>query len=323
MRRFFKVLIGVLLLGAIMFYLGPRPETVDGVTFDPSSIGGDVETYLSNSETNIPNLTPGAEKEIVWRNPATKEKTNYSIVYVHGFSATKHEIRPVPDRVAEAIGANLYYTRITGHGRDGAGLADATVQDHANDYAEAVEIGRRVGEKVILVATSNGANISTWGLGQTALSSDVVAAVFLSANYELQGISTSLANIPWAETILPILGGEHREWEPSNELHGKWWTTSYPSKAIFPMTAMLKMLKDVDKSSITQPAFFIFSPDDTVIVPDEIRKVAGEWGGPAEIYEIETTEDASKHVIAGDIMSPGNTDNVTNRIIEWLKKTLP
>ncbi len=323
MRRVFKMLMGTLLLFLLIFFLGPRPDTTEMITFDSATIGNDLDAYLAEVEKGIPNLTPGAEKEIIWRNVSTKAKTPYSVVYVHGFSATKHEIRPVPDHVAEAMNANLFYTRITGHGRDGDGLAEATVQDHANDYAEAIEIGKRLGDKVILIATSNGANISTWGLGNTELSKDVAAAIFLSANYELQGISTSLANIPWAETLLPLVGGQHREWEPSNELHGKWWTTSYPSRSIFPMTAMLKMMKAVHKSTIKQPALFIFSPEDTVIFPDEIRKVASEWGGPTELYEVEQTEDGSKHVIAGDIMSPGNTEPVTQRIIKWLEKTLP
>lgn len=322
MRRFFKLLAGALILCVAVFFLGPRPSTTDMITFDPNQIEDDLEEYLRQTEAAVPNLIPGAEKEIIWRDPVGKTKTEYSIVYVHGFSATKHEIRPVPDNVANAMDANLFFTRITGHGRDGDGLAEATVQDHANDYAEAIEIGGRLGEKIILIATSNGANISTWGLGQTALSKNVVAAVFLSANYELKGISTTLANIPWAETILPIIGGAHREWEPSNELHGKWWTNAYPSKAIFPMTSMLKMMKRIDKSTIKQPAMFIFSPEDTVIIPDEITKVAGEWGGSTEILEIEKTEDTSKHVIAGDILSPDNTGAVTERIIAWLEKTL-
>jgi len=323
MRRLLKILACVLLLCLIVFFLGPRPEITDTITFDPSKIGSDLDGYLAASERKVPNLVSGAEKEIIWRDPQNKSKTPYSVVYVHGFSATKHEIRPVPDTVAEAMKANLFYTRITGHGRDGDGLAEATVQNHANDYAEAIEIGKRLGEKVILIATSNGANISTWGLGQTEFSRDVVAAVFLSANFELQGISTSLANIPWAETLLPILGGAHREWEPSNELQGKWWTTSYPSRAIFPMTSMLKMSKEIDKSTIKQPALFIYSPDDTIVVPDEILKVADEWGGSVEIYKVERTENKSKHVIAGDILSPDNTLPVTTHIIEWLEKILP
>ena len=323
MKRFFKFLFGAILLCIAMFLLGPKPDITDTFAFDASAIGDDLDAYLAQSEAKVADLIPGAEKEIIWHQPDSKNKTPYSIVYVHGFSATKHEIRPVPDRVAKAMQANLFYTRIKGHGRTGDGLSDATVQDHADDYAEAIEIGKRLGEKIILIATSNGANISTWGLGQTEFSSDVAAAIFLSANYELQGLSTSLGNIPWAETILPMIAGERREWQPSNELHGKWWTTSYPSTAIFPMMGMLKMLKEVDKSTIKQPALFIFSPEDTVIVPEEIRNVAAEWGGPVELFEVESTEDSSKHVIAGDIMSPGNTNLVTEKMTEWLQKNLP
>ncbi|KZL20096.1 hypothetical protein PsAD2_01582 [Pseudovibrio axinellae] len=58
--------------------------------------------------------------------------------------------------------ANLYYTRLTGHDRTGEALAEATLYDRINDLAEAVEIGRQIGEKIIIVSTSTGATLSAW-----------------------------------------------------------------------------------------------------------------------------------------------------------------
>lgn len=317
MKRFFKIIGGLLLILVAVFLLGPRPDLMDTITFDAASMGEDLDAYLADSEANVANLKPGAEKEIIWNNRFSKAKTPVSIVYVHGFSATKHETRPVADNVAKALGANLYYTRITGHGRDGAGLAEATVSDWANDFAEAIAIGERIGEKVIIIATSNGGTISTWGLGKPELTANVAGIAFISPNFELTGISTSVANMPWAEKLLPMLGGETRSWEPQNEEHGKWWTTSYPSRAIFPMTSMLKLIKQIDKSQITIPALFIYSPQDQVVVASEIEKVAGEWGGETRLEAIASSQDPYNHVIAGDIMSPGNTDAVSTMIAEW------
>ena len=319
MKRFMKYFGGLIIVLIVVFFLGPRPDTMDTPSFDKNSIGQDIDEYLAKNEASVPNLVPGAEKEIIWNNPSTREKTELAIVYVHGFSATKYETRPVSDNVAKALGANLYYTRITGHGRDGAGLAEASVVDWANDFAEAMAIGERIGEKIIIIATSNGGTISTWGLSKPELVEKVVGIAYMSPNFELQGLSTSLANIPWAETILPILGGEERSWEPRNEEHGKWWTTSYPSRAIFPMTSMLKLIKQMDKSEINTPALFIYSPDDKVVVPGEIENFASQWGAETVMEKIASSDDPYHHVIAGDIMSPSNTDHVVQKIVEWVQ----
>ncbi|MGI9352575.1 MAG: alpha/beta hydrolase [Rhizobiaceae bacterium] len=320
MKKMLKIFLVVIVLVGAIFALGPRPDADDTITFDPSAIGSDLDVYLKTAEADVPNLKTGAEKQIIWADPATKQKTPLSIIYIHGFSATKYETRPVPDNVADALGANLFFTRLRGHGRDGDGMIDTSVQGWANDFAEAVEIGERLGDRIIIMATSNGGMISTWGLAKPELSEKVAGIVFSSPNFELQALSTWLANIPWAETILPAVAGQHRSWEPTNELHGKWWTTSYPSRAIFPMTAMLNLVKDIDKSKIRTPALFFYSPEDKVIVPEEVERVIVDWGGSTEVVKIKNTADRYNHVIMGDILSPENTASSTSKIVDWINR---
>lgn len=318
MKKFMTFLVGAVLLLTLAFMLGPRPERDMTVTFDPASLGEDLDAYLAKSEASVENLKPGTEKEIIWNNPVTKSKRPYAVVYVHGFSATKYETRPVTDYVANALGANVYYTRMTGHGSDGESLANANLSDWANDFAEAIAIGERIGEKVILIATSNGAAISTWGLAQEKYASNVVASAFISANYELKSIDTTVANLPWAETLLPMVGGEEYAWEPYNEEQGKWWTYAYPSKAIFPMTALLKNLDELDMSAIKTPTLFVYSPEDTVVSVERIEANAANWGGEAKLAPVASVSNPSKHVIAGDIMAPENTQPVTKMILDFV-----
>ena len=78
-------------------------------------------------------------------------------------------MRPLPDKVAAALGANLFYTRLTGHGQDGAAMAEGSVNAWINDYAEAIAIGRAIGDKVVVIGTSTGASLATWAASQPAL----------------------------------------------------------------------------------------------------------------------------------------------------------
>lgn len=318
MKKLFKYTGLLLIVAIVVFALGPRPEINAEITFDAAVLDEGLDVYLETQESKVSNLVDGAQKEIVWADPTAQYQTDIALVYIHGFSATKHETRPVTDKIADVLGANIYYARLKGHGRDGDGMAEATFQDWANDYAEAIKIGEKIGKKLIILSASTGSSLTTWGLANPDISKNIAGVVMISPNFELHGISTWLANIPWAEIILPTVGGSQRSWEPLNEEHGKWWTTSYPSKAIFPMTSMLKVLKSIDKSKIKTPAFFIYSPNDKVIISSEVAKVASEWGGETKVLQIEETSDPYSHVIAGDILSPENTNRVTYEIIAWL-----
>jgi len=149
---------------------------------------------------------------------------------------------------------------------------------------------------------------------------NVAGLVMISANFSLQRVSIGALNMPWSETILPLIGGKQISWEPVNEQHGKWWTTSYPSTAIFAMGALMRKVETIDKSFLNVPALFIYSDKDEVVVPAAIERVAETWGGYVETMVISNPGDPYNHIIAGDILSPDQTQPVTNRIIEWVKE---
>ena len=118
----------------------------------------DLDQYLSQSESEIPHITPQTEKTITWANPA-KTRTALSVVYLHGYSATRQETAPLANEIAAQLGANLFCTRLCGHGLSGEALAQATVNDWLNDAMGAVEIGKRLGDKVIVMGVSTGGRL--------------------------------------------------------------------------------------------------------------------------------------------------------------------
>ena len=80
------------------------------------------------------------------------------------------------------MNANIFYTRLTGHGRSNAAMAEATVNDWANDAVEALEIGKQLGERVMIVGTSTGATLAAW-LATYDQSNDILAHVWISPNF--------------------------------------------------------------------------------------------------------------------------------------------
>lgn len=308
---------------AVLFFTGPRVATDTTISFDPAQLTADPESWLAANEAEVPALRPELAKEIVWAYPNSKAKTPLSIVYVHGFSASKGEILPVPDQVAAAFGANLFYTRLTGHGQDGAAMGRATLNAWVNDVAEALEVGRAIGEKVIVIATSTGAPLTTWAINQPALAENIAGVVFVSPNYGVQASGSWILTLPWGQQIAELIMGKERVLPPSNELHARYWTTSYPIAALLPMAAAAQLGRETPVEAIRVPALFIFSDADKVVRPDLTRQIAARWGAPHEMMIVEASGDSSNHVIAGDAFSPGMTSLATGRIEEWIKTLTP
>lgn len=126
MRRSGKILGRAILALFVLFgaawAMAPIAPLGREISFDASQIGPDIQAWLERREFQFSNLDPAAAKRIVWAG-AKGVKTPLAIIFLHGFSATSEEIRPVPDDLAKALGANLFFTRPTGHALPGDALS--------------------------------------------------------------------------------------------------------------------------------------------------------------------------------------------------------
>ncbi|MEL0436357.1 alpha/beta hydrolase [Phycobacter sp. K97] len=312
----------VLMLGAVgagLWAFGPYEPVDLKASFDPASLDDGVGAYFKRVESAFSDITPGTEKRVVWAG-APETSTPLSVVYFHGFSGTSEEIRPVPDRVAAALGANLVYTRLAGHGRPGAAMAGPTVNDWMQDLAEALAVARKVGERVVVIATSTGATLMTAAALDPELSRDVAAVVMVSPNYGINHPVAGLLTWPAARHWLPLLAGRERSFPVRSPDHERFWTTSYPSVAAMPMAALVKAVMQLKVEEARIPALFWFSKADQVVRPDLTVDVAARWGGPVRVqnHDPGPEDDPYAHVMAGDVMSPGQTDVAVEDILTWL-----
>ncbi len=125
----------------ILIFLVRKKKLSFDKKFNPDLIGNDIENYLNMSESKITGILPWTKKRIIWNNPKLKSKSKIAIIYIHGFSASLGEIRPVPDILAENCNANLFFTRLSGHGiNDFRPLKDVDGMDWYLDVQEAFEI---------------------------------------------------------------------------------------------------------------------------------------------------------------------------------------
>ncbi len=327
MRAFGKFLGRVLLtlgaIGVLMWIFGPREPVELTPSFEASKMGADVDAYFASVESAYSDITPGTEKRVIWAS-APGARSEWAVVYIHGFSATSEEIRPVPDRIAAALGANLVFTRLTGHGRSNDAMAEPSAGDWMNDVAQALEAGRRVGDKILIISNSTGGTLVAAAAQNPEMMQGVAGAIFASPNFGLNNPAAPLLNWPAARYWLPVIAGQRRSFETRNEAHGKFWTTEYPSIAIFPMSALVKKVAALDHSKATVPALFWYAREDKVVRPEATDAVKDAWGGPVVVVHPKLSEqdDPYSHVLAGDVMSPSQNEATVQGMLDWVK-TLP
>jgi esterase/lipase len=314
-----RILLAAVVMGGLGWALGPYEPVEVAAGFDMSRLDRGAQAYLDSAEAAQADITPGTEKRVIWAG-APEAKTPLAVLYVHGFSATSEEIRPVPDRVAAALGANLVFTRLTGHGQPGAALAQATVHDWMADMAEALAVARAVGDEVIVISTSTGGTLMAEAALQPEMARGVKGIVFISPNLGINDPMAPLLTMPAARYLLPLVAGKQRTWQPGSEAQARFWTTSYPTAAVFPMAALVAHAVAQDYSGVTIPALFYFSPRDRVVRGDLTEGFAARWGGGATVVALPEGADVSdnRHVIAGDIVSPGNTAATVQVIEDWI-----
>ncbi len=309
----------VLIAGAVWVFAPTEPVDRE-IAFQDSNLGDDLDVWLEEREAAYPDMIPGVPKRIFWAG-ATGARTALSVVYIHGFSATSEEIRPVPDEVAKALGANLFFTRLAGHGRGGAPMAEPVAGDWIEDMAEAMAIGRRLGDRVLVIGTSTGATLAALAAEDPLLSQGLAGVVLVSPNFRLNSPAAFILDLPLARWWGPLVAGAERSFQPRSPEQGRYWTTTYPTTALFPMAALARLARGLDYAQVQVPALVIWSDEDGVIDPKIIAPVMASWGGPVtwEKRTMQAGDDPFAHVIAGEIMSPGQTEPVVAAILAWAR----
>lgn len=305
----------VLLLG---FLLGPRPKT--DTQLKPVALPPDIDAYLAEQEAKRGGIAPGVEKRILWAEK-TGRKTAISIVYLHGFSATHREIAPVCELVAEKLQANVFFSRLTGHGHGSDAMLEASVNDWLNDANEALEIGQRIGERVLIVGTSNGGALATWLLANHERKDAILGAALISPNFGPSDKRSAILAWPWGVKLAEWIQGKEFRVEPKNELHRSYWTLSYPTAALAPMQAMVNLGRAVDKRQIETPLLVIYNKRDRVVDPGEIEKAFEAFGSKRkQLIAYEGASEDGHHLIAGDALSPQSNHEVASLIATFAEQ---
>lgn len=283
------------------------------------ALEADIETldqYLDQQESQFTDIVDGAEKNIRWHNGI--EKTDIALVYIHGFSASAKEISPVTEQLADALGANAYFARLTGHARSAEAMTEGTVEKWQKDTLEAWQIGNLIGKRVVILSASTGSTLATW-LAAQPFTQELAANIMISPNF---GIASRLGEIVrwnWGIKLAKWVSGPYRGFTPQNELHKKYWTERYPIEALTPMIKLVDEVVEQDHLATTVPHYMIYSPDDMVIRVDRILQLAAAMkNAKVDLLAFTQATDPAQHVLAGDACSPTTTGEIVALLKDYI-----
>jgi len=324
-KKIFLGLFATAMVLAIVYMLGPSLATKPLMVSFPQvpSEPEQLEAYLRQREDTVKGMKPGNQAYIQWADSTTMQKTPYSIVYIHGFGASPMEGGPVHRFLATHFGANLYVTRLPEHGISRAnGMEYLTDQALVDAAGEAYQVGKSLGEKVIVVGTSMG---GTLGLLLASQQPDIHALVLYSPAIRDESRLLESLFKPWTfwvmkHTLLENgVNYQAREGEKGDYWSEEYHANGYESLAVLMYSAMVPETF----SKVKQPVFLGYyfkneNEKDKVVSVAKMQEMFTQLGTPTDKKKELAFPNTGDHVIASSITS-NDWQSVLFQTIDFLE----
>jgi len=268
-----------------------------------------------------PELIPGTEERL--RLFDGKMRTEWAVVVLHGFSATRQETAPLAELVAAQLGANLFEARLSGHGHAENPMAGVRAEHWLADTARALAKGAEHGDKLVVIGTSTGATLAAAMLDQP-IADTIDTLVMISPNFAPQGAGAQWLTRPAGPLLGWLLEGPTRCFEPHNEQQERFWSTCYPTSTLVEVMRLVDLVGGRLPDTISQRLLVFYSRHDRVVSPTKISDAYAAVSAPSKaLIDVSDASDPSHHVLAGDILSPGTTARLARQIVEFIRRPVP
>ncbi|HQQ98496.1 MAG TPA: alpha/beta hydrolase [Cyclobacteriaceae bacterium] len=297
----------IILIGGL-YFLGPEP---DRPQWDPAPIvvpqaADDLERYITDQESKH-RVKPDNEARIVWAD-SSRKKTPFSIVYLHGFSASQAEGDPVHKEFARRYGCNLYLARLADHGIDTTEqLLYFTPDRWWRSSREALAIGKAIGDRVIVMSTSTGSTMAL--ILAATYPEDVYAIMNMSPNIAINDDNAHLVNDPWGLQIARlVVGGKSRVIRQDSVIN-RYWNNPYRMEAVVQLQEMLEdkmtpaTFAAVHCPSVTLYYYKSEQEQDRTVKVSAMKEMHGQLATPDSLKEIAAIPGAGGHVLGSYLVS--------------------
>ena len=325
--RFFQKVSLVLLSIFIIYFLGPSPKTPhykNNLPLIPTSTI-ELENFITKQEGEH-KIKPNNQARIVWANDSNKVKTEYAIVYLHGFSASQEEGNPVHKKMAQQFGCNLYLSRLSQHGIDTSeSLVNMTAENLWESAKQAYAIGKQLGKKIILMSTSTGGTLS---LKLAAEYPEIAGLILYSPNIAIKDGKAVLLNNPWGLQIAKwVKGSNYNVVNINNPKYDQYWNKTYRLEATVELESLLETTMNRSTfEKVKQPTLCLYyfkdeNHQDNVVNIEAIKKMMNQLGTSNDKKQVFALPNVENHVIASPILSKDIT-SVERKTVHFLQNVM-
>jgi len=316
-KRLIKISFPIILLLGI-YFLGPSPDKPTYSKAMPAvpDEADALEKFIADQEIKH-KVKPNNEARIVWAD-SSRQKTPYSVVYLHGFSASQAEGDPTHSRFAKEFGCNLFLSRLADHGIDTTEALLQFTPDRVWESAkEALAIGKKLGNKVIVLSTSTGGTLALMLAAEYP--QDVFALINLSPNIAINDGAAFILNDPWGLQIARmVMGGKYRVTDASEE-HAKYWNKTYRLESLTQLEELVESsMTEKTFKGVTQPSLTLYyykneEEQDPQVKVSAMLTMNEGLGTPDDFKVAKAMPEAGAHVL-GSSMTSKDLQGVYNEI---------
>ena len=325
--KFLKYIFVLIFLMSMVFILGPKKE------FEPVKLLDteinvsleDLEKYVAENEADVKDLKPDNQARIIWANDSLKQKTEFAVVYLHGFSASQEEGDPLHEDFAKRYGFNLYLSRLEDHGRpDSNSFIHLTPENFMQSAEDAIDIGKKLGDKVIVMSCSTG---STLSVILAAAGEDIHSMIMYSPNIDIYDPMSELLVYPWAEELSSVVMGGKYNRIVYDTMAQKYWNSIYHTNALFTIKTLIKdYMTEENFAKIKIPVFLGYyykdeENQDKVVSVARMLDFYSQISTPDSLKRKMAFPEAGRHVISSHIMSK-DIKGVFAETCKWAEEIL-
>lgn len=309
-----------------LFIIGPEVEMPDLETPLPEIQYdlNELKDWIDSKEATFDNIKPDNASQLIFHD-SVPQKTAYSVLYLHGFSASRAEGNPVHLNIAKALKANLYLPRLSDHGLiEEEPMLHFTAQRYLDSAKEALAVAKKIGEKVIVVSSSSGGTLSLI-LGNDP---QIAALLLFGPNVEIYNPDAKLLTLPWGLYIArAVLASKYHVMDKITEQKLNYWTTRYRLECTLHLQKLMEtgMRPEIFRR-ITSAVFMGYyykneeEKDEVVSIP-AMLKMFDELGTPNNKKQKMAFPDAGDHVI-GSYLTTSNYSQVEKVALSFLEEKL-
>ncbi|MEN8138829.1 MAG: alpha/beta hydrolase [Bacteroidota bacterium] len=317
----YKILIALVFLIAAIYFFGPKPESAV-YNNDFPKLPSDLSLLadsIDKSEKSRGNIKKDNEAVIVFADDSLKQKTEWSLVYLHGFSASQMEGAPVHREFAKRYGMNLFLARLRDHGIDTSdALLDMTSERMWKSAKEALAVGEKLGDKVILMSTSTGGTLSL--ILAANFPEKVSALINFSPNIEINDPAAFILNDPWGLKIARLVkGSDYNVTGSETEESAKYWNNKYRLEAIVNLQELVEssMNKKTFKK-VACPTLTVAYYKDEDNQDPTVKVEAQEWMSE----NISTSESKKRFVKLPDVGAHPLASGIYSKDLDSVRETI-